>query len=767
MAGESPSTRIHTRFIRASHIWSGVILCFAVIGVGLFVFAGGKMLGLALEPDGALKRGAAQQAIMDAGASLTHDVERTTRPAIERGRIIANQSATADAMARQDVARLTEICNDSIRAATEIDAVVMFDAQGKILAINTVYSDGRPIPKDRIDRIMSSDFSERGIIMQCVKNEARQEILEFQTSCDITPAFFDSSGLSVAHSVPVYDRGGKQVGVVSTRMNFERINALLKHSKPAGDAGSVWFVTDAGGFFDEDLNRGATPPIGRDELADAALMLSKHQTDEISFNKDESTYMLFRVSGLTTMEGGGIQAMLSVPDTWLQREAIASAIVGVGTPAMGGILFLTLAVLVRFQQQIRLKQSLAEQANQSKSEFLANMSHEIRTPMAAILGYSDLLNGDLANDPEQSADAIRTIQSNANHLLTIVNDILDVSKIEAGQMSVEAIQTSPTQIISEVLSLVRPRAVGKGVQVGVSYETPVPKYIQSDPTRMRQILLNLMGNAIKFTEVGSVTIRVSVDAHSQVMALSVVDTGIGMTPEQCEAISRFEAFSQADASTTRKFGGTGLGLRISNALAQMLGGGLDVKSVQGQGSTFTATIATGNLDDVAILEPDEAIAGAGDQPAKRQEKDAVDLTPDKPLQGLRILVAEDGPDNQRLINFHLKKAGAEVIICDNGRVAVDALGSSSPENLPNVVLMDMQMPEMDGYSATRCLRDGGFTLPIIALTAHAMEGDRQKCLDAGCDDFLTKPIDKQLLVKTCASWSSKRCVATCAETQVL
>ena len=396
---------------------------------------------------------------------------------------------------------------------------------------------------------------------------------------------------------------------------------------------------------------------------------------------------------------------------------------------------------------------LVKEANRAKSDFLANMSHEIRTPMAAILGYSDLLDSELADDPEKSADAVRTIQSNANHLLTIINDILDVSKIEAGKMAVEAVETKPTQIISEVLSLVRPRATGKGVQVGVKYETPVPEHIQSDPTRLRQILLNLMGNAIKFTEVGSATIHASCDPQSKKMKLSVVDTGIGMSPEQCEVISRFEAFSQADASTTRKFGGTGLGLRISNALAQMLGGEIDVSSIKGEGSTFTATIATGDLADVQMLRAEEAIASGPVKP-KRSQASNTQSAQEKPLQGLRILLAEDGPDNQRLISFHLKKAGADVKICENGLVAAQTLENATEQERPDVVLMDMQMPELDGYSATRRLRDKGFTIPVIALTAHAMEGDRQKCLDAGCDDYLTKPIDKHLLVQACVKWAS-------------
>jgi len=402
-------------------------------------------------------------------------------------------------------------------------------------------------------------------------------------------------------------------------------------------------------------------------------------------------------------------------------------------------------------------QKKAEAASAAKSDFLANMSHEIRTPMTAILGYADLLDGEsgYGDDPKRSAEAFRAIRSNASHLLTIINDILDVSKIEAGQMAVESIATQPTQIVEEVASLVRPRAKDKGVSVHVCYDTPIPLQISCDPTRLRQILLNLCGNAIKFTEKGSVSIHVGCDADDQAMWFSVVDTGIGMTEEQREHIARFEAFSQADTSTTRKYGGSGLGLRISNSLAKMLGGGIDLKSQLGIGSKFTLTIATGDLQGVEMHEPDSIkslLLAQSDENADEAKTSEVE----KPLLGLRILLAEDGVDNQRLIAFHLRGAGAEVDIQSNGRLAVDAMHSTTTNSPFDLVLMDMQMPELDGYSATGRLRQEGHQLPIIALTAHAMDGDRQRCLDAGCDDYLTKPIDKSKLIETCRRWAAKQ-----------
>ncbi|MGB0717275.1 MAG: response regulator, partial [Phycisphaerae bacterium] len=381
---------------------------------------------------------------------------------------------------------------------------------------------------------------------------------------------------------------------------------------------------------------------------------------------------------------------------------------------------------------------------------------EDRLPLTAARGAPQ---GHVRRNPEDAADAVRTIQSNASHLLTIINDILDVSKIEAEQMTVESIDTNPVQIVEEIASLIRPRAQGKGVDVRVRYDSPIPTVIQSDPTRVRQILLNLVGNAIKFTEMGSVTIRMSCDVEARSLRLCVVDTGIGMSREQRLSIARFEAFNQADASMTRKFGGSGLGLRISNALAKMLGGGIEIESIEGQGSTFIVSIGTGDLTGTTMLNPESTLTigtESGGTDSCKRTNDSLG----RPLEGLAILLAEDGPDNQRLISFHLKRAGADVTVCDNGAIAVTTINEASCSKRPHVVLMDMQMPELDGYGATRRLRQDGHTMPIIALTAHAMEGDRQKCLEAGCDDYLSKPIDRDELIAVCARHGCKAPLTT-------
>ncbi|NLX12820.1 MAG: PAS domain S-box protein [Phycisphaerales bacterium] len=386
----------------------------------------------------------------------------------------------------------------------------------------------------------------------------------------------------------------------------------------------------------------------------------------------------------------------------------------------------------------------AESANYSKSEFLANMSHEIRTPMTAILGFADLLRGSLENQADitdECKDAIDTIHRNGEYLLQIINDILDLSKIEAGKLVVEHLPCDPYQVMQEVKSLMQVRADAKGLSLAVEAVGVLPRTITTDPTRLRQILINLLGNAIKFTETGGARLFarfIESSDNGPMIRFDVLDTGIGMSPEQI--VGLFTPFQQADASMTRRFGGTGLGLTITKRLAVMLGGDIAVESEAGNGSAFHVTIATGPLESVDLVDYSER--GLPDSPAADSG-----VTPEPSRIQARILLVEDGPDNQRLISFLLRKAGAEVVLAENGAIAVEQVMSAREQGQAfDIILMDMQMPVMDGYQATRVLRERGYSGPIIALTAHAMEGDRAKCLAAGCDDFATKPIDRKRLV---------------------
>ena len=404
----------------------------------------------------------------------------------------------------------------------------------------------------------------------------------------------------------------------------------------------------------------------------------------------------------------------------------------------------------------------AEAATKSKSEFLANMSHETRTPMTAILGFTDVLLGEdgLDSGPPERVQALETIRRNGQCLLRLINDILDLSKIESGKLEVERTTCSPAQVLADVGSLMRAPAQAKNLPLEIEYAGAIPEQIQSDPTRLREVLINLVGNAIKFTETGGVRVAARLaqsPGEPPRLQFDVSDTGIGMTPEQLAKL--FQPFTQADTSTSRKYGGTGLGLTISKRLAEVLGGDISVTSSPGKGSTFSVTIDPGPLEGVQMLEsaqecalPAEHLAG----PVSAAAEVKLDC---------RLLLAEDGPDNQRLITFLLKKAGAEVTVAENGQIAHDeALAAREAGNLFDVILMDMQMPVMDGYTATARLRQAGYDDPIIALTAHAMEGDEEKCRQAGCDDYLSKPIQRDTLLEVVARHSQKPTHSALGET---
>jgi PAS domain S-box-containing protein len=366
-------------------------------------------------------------------------------------------------------------------------------------------------------------------------------------------------------------------------------------------------------------------------------------------------------------------------------------------------------------------------ASHSKSEFLSNMSHEIRTPMNAVIGFSDLLAGEGLTGEQEIY--VSTIRESGQHLLKLIDDILDFSKIEAGKLETEIKECDLGEILESINSLMRPSVTAKGLDFEILQTSSLPSRIKTDPTRLRQCLMNLLGNAIKFTKSGHVYVNVSLeqrDDNESYIRFDVEDTGIGI--QEDEQVHVFEAFVQAESGTTRKFGGTGLGLAITKQLAELLGGTISLSSEVGRGSVFTITIPTGlDISDQDSLDKYDTVKHLQDTEQTETSQQASG----------RILVAEDDAANQNLFEVLLKKMGCQFVIVSDGKEAVEKI---TAENF-DLVLMDMQMPVMDGDEATKAIRKAGITTPIIAVTAFAMVGDSKKCLDAGCDDYLSKPIE--------------------------
>jgi PAS domain S-box-containing protein len=399
---------------------------------------------------------------------------------------------------------------------------------------------------------------------------------------------------------------------------------------------------------------------------------------------------------------------------------------------IGGIVMFTQVVdeQVRHEQGLRDARDAAIAASRARGEFLANMSHEIRTPMTAILGFADQLE----LEPHRLGEYVEIIRRNGHHLMGIVDALLDLSKIDAGKMSVEVAAVESASLVEDVRRMFQARAEDKGLTLAVDVDARVPAQFGCDPLRLRQILTNLVGNAVKFTPSGSVVLRIRANEDGRRLVFEVEDTGIGMSPEQMQRV--FEPFEQGDASTTRRFGGTGLGLCISRRLAGLLGGTLVVESRPGVGTLFRL--------ELPLVGAPAPRVDTTDAPAP--------ALPTRSLAGRRVLLAEDGADNRRLVGLVLSRAGAAFRTVENGSLVVPELERAQAAGEPfDLVLMDMQMPEVDGYAATAEVRRAGFELPVVALTAHAMAGDRERCLSAGCDGYLTKPIDRAELVAVLAA----------------
>lgn len=385
----------------------------------------------------------------------------------------------------------------------------------------------------------------------------------------------------------------------------------------------------------------------------------------------------------------------------------------------------------------------AEDGARAKSQFLTSMSHEIRTPMAAILGYAEMVEDTRITSGER-ATSLETLRRSGSHLLGLIEDLLDLSRAEAGQMRICANTCSPREIVADAAAMMRLRADSKGVRLNVRINDAVPEHAVIDAARTRQILVNLVGNAVKFTDAGSVHVSVTADERDgeRTLAFIVADTGPGMSPQ---ALSRiFEPFARAHDAGAPRREGTGLGLTISRSLAEKLGGEIFATSTLGEGSRFELRIPYNAAPEVNVSD------APSENSEDHAEPGAADLTG-------RVLLADDSVDNRRLINLYLTRAGAEVDEAADGAQVCDMVRLARENGRPyGVILMDLQMPVMDGLDATRAIRGMGVVTPILALTASGEQEHRDRCEAAGCDGFLSKPIDQATLVRICAWWMGKR-----------
>lgn len=541
--------------------------------------------------------------------------------------------------------------------------------------------------------------------MKSIRDDHGQIVRWFGTNTDVTDSLRVEDELRKSEQK-------LQLGIDVAQVGIAEIDYRLQTVKLSKLAANIY------GFPIEDL------VVSRQQLHDLV-----HPKDRDSFEQHVRDALQSEGGATFSIEHRIVRPSGQVRWINLRKHVFATSENGTITASHALLALQDITEQKENEEELSKARIAAEAASRAKSDFLANMSHEIRSPMTAILGYAELLKGLTLEDRQH----IETIQRNGQFLLTLINDILDLSKIESGKLEIVEAQFSPAVLVEEVVSLMHVRAVENNIQLRSELSTNLPSLITSDPIRVRQILINLVGNAIKFTQRGHVHIVAEFDGSAQVLRFDIVDTGIGIHEEMLARL--FLPFEQADSTTARDYGGSGLGLAISARLAKLLQARIDATSKLGEGSRFSLHLPV-QVPSQSNLKQETNVASSA-------------KSPEEPIKHLpiHVLVADDRRDIRFLVKSLVERAGGQATICENGQEALDCIRQEDIQNPFDVVLMDMQMPVMDGLTAIRELRNSGFDRPVVALTANAMESDREACIANGFNDYISKPVNANRLLQ--------------------
>jgi len=635
--------------------------------------------------------------------------------------------------------------------SSSVDGILVVDEQGKKVLQTQRFTDLLKIPRQIADD--PHDVNQRRWVKGNVKTpEAFMDKVDFLNSYpfEISQDEFEmNDGTAIErYSAPVIGAGGKHYGRLVTIRDItarKRMEVSLRESEEkfrqlANNISDVFWITSPDLKTIHYVSAGYKMIWGR---SPESLYAHPHQWVEAILPEEREHVFAVFASLMGNEPKVSVEYRITRPDgtvRWIHDRGYQVRDVSGNLVRLTGIAS-DITERRRVAEQLMLAKDAADAANRAKSEFLATMSHEIRTPMNGVIGFADLLLATPLSD-EQS-EFVQTIHLSGQTLLKLINDILDFSKIEAGKLAIESVRFNLTQIVQEVAALLANQAQAKGIALLVHCDTKLSRPLFGDPGRVRQVLLNLAANAVKFTKHGKVTIVVKPDRENpEFLRCEITDTGIGIAADKQAAL--FQLFSQADSSTTRRYGGTGLGLAISKRLVELMGGKIGLLSEPNKGSTFWFSLP------FRMNQPDDVLTLAG-PPLAASLSGTNFATQSAPPARYRVLLAEDDATNQHLAGHWLEKLSCHVDVAANGVEAVMLAGQKHYD----LIFMDCLMPEMDGVEATREIRrreNETGRVPIIAITASVIDSQREKCLAAGMDDFIEKPVKGQELVRALQKW---------------